>query len=509
MKMKPVKVSHSTQARLVGHPHWDTVAFKQDVQNLIEKSEDTITRLELQIQDLATVDLRDQEHDIIATLRDAIAPVRKLPVELMAEIFLFAVYVRTTKRDSATQLVKAVLRLSQVCTYWRHLAHSTPRLWAGCRKFELHPRASRDPYLSLTKAWLERSAPLPNPIHLSIRIHLSGRDGASTAPLTDVLLGIANRWRALHWHTYTLAPLVQLSAGTLQNLETLYLDGGLIIGPQPKVTAFLTAPRLRKATLHKIGNMELISMPWSQLTDISLNHESPKACLDVLLQYPSLSGRSETTTVLTQLKTLELGFIPLGQGRSYFMPFFQHLNAPALQALVMQLDSDLVWSTTEFTLFQLRSPRIQRLTINYSSLGSEHLRAALKHARSLTHLRLFRCDRCVDNSLLDALRYSDLQTEPLAPNLRSLRWHSVSDAFEEELLEAMIRSRWWTDQQLRALSPSRAPAVARWKCVDVSKGVPGSRARKYSKKFLIGIRELRAEGLDVEIDGDKPWLCDI
>ncbi|KAJ7264904.1 hypothetical protein B0H12DRAFT_986153, partial [Mycena haematopus] len=76
-----------------------------------------ITSLESQIR--ALVELRDRERACIAALRHLISPIHTLPVELLAEIFELAI-----GEDD-----EAVFRISQVCSDWRQVAHSTPRLW--------------------------------------------------------------------------------------------------------------------------------------------------------------------------------------------------------------------------------------------------------------------------------------------------------------------------------------------------------------------------------------------
>ncbi|KAJ7268128.1 hypothetical protein B0H12DRAFT_1002293, partial [Mycena haematopus] len=78
-----------------------------------------VTSLESQIS--ALVELRDRERACIAVLRHLISPIRTLPVELLAEIFELSIGVEMYEKDA--------FRISHVCSEWRHIAHSTPRLW--------------------------------------------------------------------------------------------------------------------------------------------------------------------------------------------------------------------------------------------------------------------------------------------------------------------------------------------------------------------------------------------
>ncbi|KAJ6492753.1 hypothetical protein C8R47DRAFT_420815 [Mycena vitilis] len=98
---------------MLGQNSSSTRSFEQHAKSLIQASEANIARIESQIRDLLR--LRDQERGIIASLKLAIAPVRKVPAEILAEIFL--------------HYAGGVLTISQVCAHWRQVACTTPRLW--------------------------------------------------------------------------------------------------------------------------------------------------------------------------------------------------------------------------------------------------------------------------------------------------------------------------------------------------------------------------------------------
>ncbi|KAJ7685560.1 hypothetical protein DFH06DRAFT_939880, partial [Mycena polygramma] len=67
--------------------------------------------------------LRELEVEEIAALKAKIAPIRKLPVELLAEIFLLSLVPGSSPPE------QDVFRISHVSAHWRQVAHSTPRLW--------------------------------------------------------------------------------------------------------------------------------------------------------------------------------------------------------------------------------------------------------------------------------------------------------------------------------------------------------------------------------------------
>ncbi|KAF8187008.1 hypothetical protein K438DRAFT_1495810, partial [Mycena galopus ATCC 62051] len=81
-----------------------------------------------------------------------ISPIHTLPVELLAEIFKLAI-------DGHTH-IKDAFQISQVCSDWRQVAHSTPRLWTRRLRVDLRSDYS-EVYAEGLRAWLARSTPLP------------------------------------------------------------------------------------------------------------------------------------------------------------------------------------------------------------------------------------------------------------------------------------------------------------------------------------------------------------
>ncbi|KAJ7264946.1 hypothetical protein B0H12DRAFT_1101549, partial [Mycena haematopus] len=53
------------------------------------------------------------------------------------------------------------------------------------------------------------------------------------------------------------------------------------------------------------------------------------------------------------------------------------------------------WTQARFTAFQLRAPSITQLDLRYSSLTSDDLKTAIRHAPSLTSLKITSCPACI------------------------------------------------------------------------------------------------------------------
>ncbi|KAK7023040.1 hypothetical protein R3P38DRAFT_3270579 [Favolaschia claudopus] len=136
---------------------------KSQIESFIEKSESTITpfghqiaALKLRVEELNH--LCDNRRTIVTALHFLIAPIRALPVELLAQIFSWAIRRNSSIRDAA--------RLPQVCLEWRQIAFTTPRLWIGPISVRISWRVGSDsePKQQLhaeglpVEIWIARSA---------------------------------------------------------------------------------------------------------------------------------------------------------------------------------------------------------------------------------------------------------------------------------------------------------------------------------------------------------------
>ncbi|KAJ7081574.1 hypothetical protein B0H15DRAFT_854172 [Mycena belliarum] len=144
------------------------------------------------------------------------------------------------------------------------------------------------------------------------------------------------------------------------------------------------------------------------------------------------------------------------------MPF---LTRPALKGLTLVDRYSPTWISTRFTGFQLRSPHIESLTIDCSSLSLGDVLEVLRHAPSLTKLRLLSCVECFDDEVIEGLEYSEANGMNLAPRIEELTVSDVDEILGEDALCAMIGSRLWTDAQLLALPTP--PKVARWSVIKI------------------------------------------
>ncbi|KAJ7292757.1 hypothetical protein C8J57DRAFT_1490247 [Mycena rebaudengoi] len=432
-----------SSALLLGHSA--TASFEKHARELIREAETNIARLDSQIRDLEC--LRDKERGVIASLRMVLVPIRKLPVELLREIFMLSVEHRPSWM--IVQSIKEILGLSQVCAHWRRVAHNTPRLWTSCLRFRPSKPLS-DTHVAGTKLWLERSTPLP----LEIDIY-SSLETRVIAPLMDTVLSVAHRWKSLELVVQTMDVLEQITPGTLKELDTLSVRC-TAADPYTIITPFLSAPRLRHVELG-VPYVRCILLPWAQLIHVTLTFAlAPHMAVDIL---------SQCTSIDLELK------LSTEDGDS-LVPIFQRFRLPALKNLTVDFEQVAEdygdWPAAAVKEFQLRCPDIEDITITFCTLTSEELKTLLVHAAQLVRLYLEYCRECIDDEFFSALRYSESDPVHLAPKLEDLYLEVVGSHFEEESLKTMIKSRWWTDAELLAM-PS-PPAVARWESVNYRGG---------------------------------------
>ncbi|KAF8997107.1 hypothetical protein BDQ17DRAFT_1219547, partial [Cyathus striatus] len=73
-------------------------------------------------------DKRSKLHDLAEQHRALISPARRLGTDILEEIFIACL---PTERNSCMSSTEAPVLLTRICSSWRKIAHSTPRLWAA------------------------------------------------------------------------------------------------------------------------------------------------------------------------------------------------------------------------------------------------------------------------------------------------------------------------------------------------------------------------------------------
>ncbi|KAF8130457.1 hypothetical protein K438DRAFT_860289 [Mycena galopus ATCC 62051] len=220
----------------------ETAAIREFVQHTdaeIVWREVAIDRLLCEVAELGR---RSEQHKSI------MAPIRRVPPEIMAEIFLqlTSMEARAARASYPFDLVegtnffekndkvrpvlhRAPLILGEVSRRWRAIALSTPRLWNSIFLYCMDAKLQDN--ISLCNMWLKRSGSLP----LSIRFYRAyGQDPTTPQKTVDhcqdffrVILPYAQRWRLLDLDNVPVAScniLYDNLPDSLPMLETLSID---------------------------------------------------------------------------------------------------------------------------------------------------------------------------------------------------------------------------------------------------------------------------------------------
>ncbi|KAF7366536.1 hypothetical protein MSAN_00910900 [Mycena sanguinolenta] len=284
-----------------------------------------LKRLEDEIAALQkTMDKLTEERDAVAAFVEAhkalTSPLRRLPLDIIEELFMACL---PTNRNCVMSATEAPVLLGRVCSSWRTISLSTPRLWSRLHIVEPTRPYSANPSLyetkiaqrlEVAKTWLQRSGTCPLSISLESNLH----HGISP-PLTptsshafpnpylflNLLIPLASRWQNIRLAIPPPA-LETLSALTERDVPLLKYFKLVQRPDQPNSDTKWALPFgiLRSPNLSRIsllgGNTNPLDLPlrWNQLTALSLmgpawgltHAQTPQLILDILSRCPKLQS---------------------------------------------------------------------------------------------------------------------------------------------------------------------------------------------------------------------------
>lgn len=248
---------------------------------------------------------RNEIHNHIQTYQTVLSPARRLPPDILREIFLFCL---TTERNSILSASEAPMLLTRVCSAWRALAFSFPRLWARLhvplignaqgpmipwgvdRQFPIDDTAhfsTMNQRRQVVEEWLARSGDCPLSISISYPLYQSLMGDhleTSMLELLEVLSSQFERWENLELSmpldVYYIFQnqFSAIGAKKLRKLRVYFAarertgDGGTINRPIP----LFAAPNLRHVSFNGIpSSWHILSFPiaptWGNLISLALH----------------------------------------------------------------------------------------------------------------------------------------------------------------------------------------------------------------------------------------------
>ncbi|KAF7357892.1 hypothetical protein MVEN_00835500 [Mycena venus] len=431
------------------------------------------------------LDKLSEERDALSAYVKAhkalMSPIRRLPLDILEHIFVACL---PTHRNCVMSAKEAPVILGRICSSWRNISLTTPRLWCRLHIVEPPPpepanslstssrrllqlEAKVTQRLEVANTWLRRSGQCP----LSISLE-SNPDppspGASVSParpdlFMTALVQVASRWQNIRLATQpsaleTLSRLTEDDVPLLKQLEIVHCFGGPPNDAQwcLSQSGVLHGPSLSKFCISGSNTWSTdLPLRWNQLTALSLfppcfppwggAHLTCEMVFDILSRCPKL----ETCKLLVHgppnehvadhvvdcpvLHTLEIHSV--GAPIIVSACLLSHLWLPELWDFTLRGQEDhRSASTADSVVSSLAtSPHLETISIDSDAFTKSSLIDFLRGLRpSVKHLHITEPVKMwqpyLDNPALDDDSLAALGAHcPTLQELVLLNCHNVSD----------------------------------------------------------------------------------
>ncbi|KAK1223219.1 hypothetical protein PQX77_013918 [Marasmius sp. AFHP31] len=469
------------------------------ISQYLENAQKDIRSHEIEINKLKAALLvleneRDRLMNRVAKYRSLLAPVHRLPTELLVHIFKYATECGDLKEQFTPTEAPRIVTLSMVCGRWRGITLSTPSLWSfinlwlfdwiylteiddeGEYVYQIRDTEEISRLTRILQLFLKRSQSIQLDLYLKFALSHPMVDCETRAvgSVLDVLLPTASRWRSL---TILVSeglssdlPALSLfqNLPSLQHLSLPLIWSGIPIGGCASMTSLCLGPS---------ANPDMLLIPWHQIAKLHLTTfgRSVEWALDTVRSCPGVENLTlECVTpmvdppingpiISSRVTSFTIkGFYSLtGTGRISAFQVFQVFSFPKLSTLAI-CEDDINMGTNTFSDFLRRSAcTITHLTIQSSyRYGSKEDKDAiipfLGLLPTLKALRLrenpvsptiserFNRNKIVSRALLSRLSaHQRCDSDPLfLPHLTSLTLTVYGKDLDTEALIEAVTSRW-------------------------------------------------------------------
>jgi hypothetical protein len=418
----------------------------------LEKLDDGITTIEALLKDLHRGRQKIASH--LRSLESIVSPIRRVPFEILSQIFLDAMDVGDKEGDSL-DLAQVPLNLVRVSTVWRDVAVSLPQLWSTitikfkARRYQWSGEDDCSPMKVLAlKTWLSVSASHQYPISINVSAerNVSKLVIQKNNSLLSLLLSSSHYWRSVRFECPPhFLPFISSLEGRLPLLEALHfrLYSGLQL--QAPMSAFSIAPSLCSIELGLISNQALLSLPWHQVTKLVLHRTDN--ILHILTHIPVLEELllDNCRAPLFDDELVHLRYLRKLDVRDD-LSLVKWLIVPSL--VEMSLSSASLLATTAIVahLHSHPEPHLTKLRIELDFRFFSDIAALLSATPTITYLILVDRSEININSaaetVLMSLTHRWQNASVLVPNLQSLEI-SFRHKFNIAHFFDMIESRWF------------------------------------------------------------------
>ncbi|KAF5353518.1 hypothetical protein D9756_008021 [Leucocoprinus leucothites] len=238
----------------------------QDLEDEVSRLQDLSDKLSLEKQALTT---------FVDSHAALLSPSNRLPPDILQEVFYHCL---PTTHNAIMSITEAPLSLGRVCSRWRQIVYSTPKLWTSIHIVasttpSIKPRPVDLARMDAISSWLSRSGVLP----LSISLY---RDFPSPwmkettyyqfPPEIDIITAHKHRWKSVqlqlqdvNWLPNFLLQLQSRDVPLLGDLRIKYTE------PTPEAEQ-IAAPLSLAHGLLNAAQLSSLSLPASLATNPSL-----------------------------------------------------------------------------------------------------------------------------------------------------------------------------------------------------------------------------------------------
>ncbi|KAF8953745.1 hypothetical protein BDZ97DRAFT_1870859 [Flammula alnicola] len=356
--------------------------------------------------------------------RALISPARRLPADVLREIFMHCL---PTGHNAIMSKDEFPILLTRVCHRWRTIAFSTPRLWASIHipvpcSAPLNPHTGTlfnqryDTFAlntvvncaKVTREWLDRSG--------ACALDISFIDGNKTlfpgngycGRLIESTIGFSARWKTVNMQAsaHDIQYLLSLlSNHDLPLLESLSLNFNRTTSdPSPRLAwsegDTLNTPRLREVSFIGVGgDYSKFPIHWSQLTSLTVEGVTMSvAGMSLIMRYCPLlvSCRMDVSTKgrlgeefphsSTPISLPRLRDLSIREWDNDLSIFFTLLDAPSLGKVEYRRDNS--WTTQNTLQSLLSRTTIHTFITDSRLLSRDNVIAYLRDCPHLTALSI-------------------------------------------------------------------------------------------------------------------------
>ncbi|KAJ7650062.1 hypothetical protein FB45DRAFT_1050144 [Roridomyces roridus] len=411
---------------------------------------------------------RDETRDDLEVHRALLSPIRRVPPEVLGEIFMHCLPSDTYITPAADQFP---LLLTQISSNWRSVALATPALWTSIA-VKLSTTACT-PQLPLVEEWIARSGSclLSFQIAESIRKDYYEAGMITSSSVLELYAPHYNQWQNIRleymdWRIDTgFASLP--CAEPPKMLESLHLARDFWRpNERDQLSLMLSAPRLRDCTW--ISNTDLgktFHAPFPQLSRLFLERPlisddfmhilregvNLEACQFFVLASSASNLPPVSSTATPEILVLRHNLRSLDITADLFGRLFTQLELPNLTEISIRRFDIVphhvsVWPHAEFMALLARSKcELEMLSLTDMDITPGDMVDCLRYTSPTLERLVLANDRrmkhtIVDDEVLDLLTYGR-GTEEICPKLSFVKFWGCQTSTDGKVAD-MVESRW-------------------------------------------------------------------